>query len=195
MFAVLAASHASRNPSANGREEDRPIGCASRYRLKEGRPLTHDIVPLTSNLWPAFEELLASRAPATAAGVPISGCRRRRDRHCNRDQIKARIEEDPPLRLLAIDDGVADGPMQISPSRRCRRYAGQSDLLFLRGDQCAGRGLRAGWSPAMSSMHTAAARAGWRPARSICRDSRSLGLLVGSSRVFERSRRASPAGR
>ena len=29
-------------------------------RLEEGRPMTHDIVPLTPDLWPAFEALFAA---------------------------------------------------------------------------------------------------------------------------------------
>ena len=81
--------------------------------------MTHDIVPLTPHLWPAFEGLFGKQGACygcwcTHFRLPPA-VRRANDRDRNKDHIRARIEAGPPPGLLAMRDGVADGWMQIGP--------------------------------------------------------------------------------
>src|SRR4029453_51333 len=81
--------------------------------------MTHDIVPLTPDLWPSFEALFGKQGACygcwcTHFRLPPAG-RRASDRQSNKEHIKARIETGPPPGLLAVRDGVADGWMQIGP--------------------------------------------------------------------------------
>ena len=81
--------------------------------------MTHDIVPLTPDLWPAFEELFGKQGACYGCWCThfrlSPAMRRASNRDRNKDHIKARIEAGPPPGLLALRDGVADGWMQIGP--------------------------------------------------------------------------------
>ena len=81
--------------------------------------MTHDIVPLTADLWPAFEELFGKQGACYGCWCThfrlSPAMRRESNRDRNKDLIKARIEAGPPPGLLALRDGVADGWMQIGP--------------------------------------------------------------------------------
>ena len=81
--------------------------------------MTHDIVPLTADLWPAFEELFGKQGACYGCWCThfrlSPAMRRASNRDRNKDHIRARIEAGPPPGLLALRDGVADGWMQIGP--------------------------------------------------------------------------------
>jgi len=168
------------------------------------------IEPLAPSLWPAFEELFGRQGacfgcwcthfrlpPAARRGS--SGAR-------NKDIIRARIEAGPPPGLLAVEDGVALGWMQIGPradvpewNNRGRASAPLADggagdpavwaisCFFVRA-AARGRGLS---HLLVAGGIDHARRAGARlveacPIRES-KDSRSIGLFVGSARVFEKA--------
>jgi predicted GNAT family acetyltransferase len=172
--------------------------------------MTHDIVPLTPELWPAFEELFGKQGACYGCWCTnfrmSPATRRASNRDSNKDHIKARIDAGPPPGLLAVRDGVADGWMQIGPrfdvpewnnSGRASAPTEPADAAdptvwavscFFVRTKARGQGLThrmvaAGIEHARSN---GAARIEACPI-DLSRDSRSLGLFVGSTRVFEKA--------
>jgi GNAT superfamily N-acetyltransferase len=172
--------------------------------------MTHSIVPLTSDLWPAFEELFGKQGACygcwcTYFRLPPAA-RRASDHQSNKSHIRERIEAGPPPGLLAVRDGVADGWMQIGPrldvpewnnAGRASAPTDASDAAdpavwaiscFFVRTKTRGQGL----THRMVAAGIDHAR--WNGARRLeacpidhSRDSRSLGLFVGSTRVFEKA--------
>lgn len=170
--------------------------------------MTHDIVPLTPGLWPAFEALFGKQGACygcwcTYFRLPPAA-RRASDRQSNKDHIKGRIDAGPPPGLLAVRDGVADGWMQIGPRHDVPEWnnAGRASAPTEPGD-AADAGVWAiscffvrtrarghGLTHALVAGGIEHARRNGARRLEACpidnsRDSRSLGLFVGSTRVFE----------
>jgi predicted GNAT family acetyltransferase len=172
--------------------------------------MTHDIVPLTPDLWPVFEELFGKQGACYGCWCThfrmSPAMRRESNRDRNKDHIKARIDVGPPPGLLAVREGVADGWMQIGPRFDVPEWnnAGRASApteaadavdpavwaiscFFIR-TRARGQGLThrlvaAGIEHARAS---GASRIEACP-MDLSRDSRSLGLFVGSTRVFEKA--------
>ena len=168
------------------------------------------IEPLTPDLWPAFEDLFGKQGACygcwcTYFRMPPA-TRRASSNMRNKDVIKARIEAGPPPGLLAFEDGVALGWMQIGPrvdvpewNNKGRASAPLADggaedpavwaisCFFIR-NKARGRGLT---HQLVAGGVDYARRNGARlveacPIRES-KDARSLGLFVGSARVFEKA--------
>ena len=172
--------------------------------------MTHDIVPLTPDLWPVFEELFGKQGACYGCWCThfrmSPAMRRESNRDRNKDHIKARIDAGPPPGLMAVREGVADGWMQIGPRFDVPEWnnAGRASApteaadavdpavwaiscFFIR-TKARGQGLThrlvaAGIEHARAS---GASRIEACP-MDLSRDSRSLGLFVGSTRVFEKA--------
>ncbi len=170
----------------------------------------HDIVPLTPDLWPAFEALFGKQGACygcwcTYFRLPPAA-RRQSSGERNKDHIKARIKAGPPPGLLAVQDGVADGWMQIGPRHDVPEWnnAGRASAPLDQADATD----PAVWAISCFFLKTRArgqglthrlVAAGLDHARrhgatrveacpiDLSRDSRSLGLFVGSTRVFEKA--------
>lgn len=168
------------------------------------------IYPLVPERWPDFEALFGKQGACygcwcTHFRLPPA-VRRENDRARNKDVIKARIEAGPPPGLLAFDDGAPVGWMQIGPRADVPEWnnAGRGSApldpadaadprvwaiscLFIR-NAARGKGLthrlvEAGIDYARSQ----GARVVEACPMEQSRDSRSLGLFVGSARVFDRA--------
>jgi GNAT superfamily N-acetyltransferase len=132
--------------------------------------------------------------------------RRANDKERNKDHIRARIAAGPPPGLLALQDGVATGWMQIGPRADVPEWnnAGRASApledgppadaavwavscFFLRAS-ARGQGL----THRMLSAGIEHARQNGARLLEACpidrsKDSRSIGLFVGSTRVFEKA--------
>ncbi len=168
------------------------------------------VKPLTPDLWPAFEDLFGKQGACygcwcTHFRLPPA-VRRDNDRQRNKDFIRARIDGGPPPGLLAFEAGKAVGWMQIGPRADVPEWnnAGRvsaplqpddaADTLvwaiscfFIRGS-ARGKGL----SHALVAAGIVFARDGGAYRLEACpmdqsKDSRSVGLFVGSTRVFEKA--------
>jgi predicted GNAT family acetyltransferase len=132
--------------------------------------------------------------------------RRENDRQRNREHIKARIETGPPPGLLAFDDENAVGWMQIGPRADVPEWnnAGRGSApldaaealdpavwaiscFFIRS-KARGRGLTHRLiEGGIGFARDSGARLVEACPMDLSKDSRSIGLYVGSSRVFERA--------
>ena len=168
------------------------------------------IVPLTPDRWPDFERSFGRQGACygcwcTHFRLPPA-VRRDNDRARNKDVIKARIEAGPPPGLLAFDDAVPVGWMQIGPRADVPEWnnAGRGSApldpaeaadpavfaisCFFIKSGSRGKGLTHGLVQAGLDF----ARAQGARCVDACpidqsRDSRSVGLFVGSTRVFEKA--------
>ncbi|WP_159586422.1 GNAT family N-acetyltransferase [Chelativorans xinjiangense] len=172
--------------------------------------MTVSIVPLTPELWPAFEDLFGKHGACygcwcTHFRLPPA-VRRENDRQRNKDHIRERVEAGPPPGLLLLDHERADGWMQIGPrldvpewNNRGRVSAPVDDApaddpavwaiscFFIR-TSARGRGhthalVRAG----IDFARAEGARVLEACPMTQSRDSRSIGLFVGSRRVFDKA--------
>ena len=172
--------------------------------------MTVTVVPLTPDLWPAFEGLFGKQGACygcwcTHFRLPPA-VRRIPDKQRNKDHIKARIEAGPPPGLLAFDGDRAVGWMQIGPradvpewNNKGRVSAPVEDVdaadagiwaiscFFLRTG-ARGQGL----THQLVAAGIAHARENGARLLEACpmrqsKDSRSIGLYVGSARVFEKA--------
>ncbi|TPK94898.1 GNAT family N-acetyltransferase [Mesorhizobium sp. B2-4-12] len=168
------------------------------------------IVPLTPELWPEFEDLFGKQGACYGCWCThfrlAPAARRESSRERNKDHIKARIEAGPPPGLLAFEDGKAVGWMQIGPRADVPEWnnkgrgsapidpADASDpavwaisCFFIRA-KARGRGIT---HQLVEGGVDFARRSGARLVEAcpidLSRDSRSIGLFVGSSRVFEKA--------
>lgn len=172
--------------------------------------MTVDIRPATPDLWPAFEDLFGKQGACygcwcTHFRLPPKA-RRERNALRNKDIIKARIEAGPPPGLLAFDGGRAVGWMQVGSRADVpewnNRGRGSAPLhpgedldpavwaiscFFIRRT-ARGQGLTHRLVEAGLAF---AARSGARVVDACpmdqSRDSQSVGLCVGSTRVFEKA--------
>ena len=168
------------------------------------------IVPLTPERWVDFEDLFGKQGACYGCWCThfrlTPAERRASDRERNKDYIKARIEAGPPPGLLAFEEGKAVGWMQIGPRADVPEWNNQGrgsapvdpadakdpgvwaiSCFFIRAS-ARGRGI----SHRLVEGGIAFARQNRARLVEACpidvsRDSRSIGLFVGSSRVFERA--------
>ncbi|MCA0274824.1 MAG: GNAT family N-acetyltransferase [Proteobacteria bacterium] len=172
--------------------------------------MTDAISPLTPDMWPHFEDLFGKQGACygcwcTYFRLPPAA-RRESTRERNKDHIKARIEAGPPPGLLAFDGGQVVGWMQVGPradvpefnnSGRASAPLSPEDAkdaavwaiscFFIR-NKVRGQGL----THQLVDAGIAFARSSGAKVLEACpmdksKDSRSVGLYVGSSRVFEKA--------
>ncbi|KQZ29263.1 acetyltransferase [Mesorhizobium sp. Root552] len=168
------------------------------------------IVPVTSERWPDFEDLFGKQGACygcwcTHFRLPPAA-RRENDRERNKDHIRARIEAGPPPGLLAFQDGKAVGWMQIGPRADVPEWnnAGRGSAplepseaddpdvwaiscFFLRS-KARGKGLTHRLvQGGVEFARDNGARVLEACPMDLSRDSRSIGLFVGSTRVFEKA--------
>lgn len=171
--------------------------------------MTAAILPLTPDLWPAFEELFGKQGACYGCWCThfrlSPAARRVNDRASNKDHIKMRIETGPPPGLLALDAGKANGWMQIGPRADVPEWnnAGRGSAPL----QPADTSDPAAWAISCFFIRTQSrgqgmthrlveagidfARASGARMVEACpmdqsKDSRSVGLFVGATRVFEK---------
>ena len=168
------------------------------------------IAPLAPELWADFEDLFGKQGACYGCWCThfrlAPSVRRANDKQRNKDHIRARIEAGPPPGLLAFEDGKAVGWMQIGPRADVPEWNNQgrgsapvdpadaADLnvwaiscFFIRV-KARGRGV----SHSLVEGGIEFARQNGARMVEACpidlsRDSRSIGLFVGSSRVFEKA--------
>ncbi|KUM28205.1 acetyltransferase [Mesorhizobium loti] len=168
------------------------------------------IAPLTPERWNDFEDLFGKQGACYGCWCThfrlTPAERRAGDRERNKDHIKARIEAGPPPGLLAFEDGKAVGWMQIGPRADVPEWNNQGrgsapvdpadaadasvwaiSCFFIRV-KARGRGI----THRLVDGGIAFARDNGARLLEACpidlsRDSRSIGLFVGSSRVFEKA--------
>jgi predicted GNAT family acetyltransferase len=168
------------------------------------------IAPLVPELWADFEDLFGKQGACygcwrTHFRLPPA-VRRENDRQRNKDHIRERIEAGPPPGLLAFEDGTAVGWMQVGPRVDVPEWNNQGrgsapvdpgdatdpgvwaiTCFFIR-TRARGRGIthrlvQGGIDFARGN----GARLIEACPMDLSKDSRSIGLFVGSSRVFERA--------
>lgn len=169
-----------------------------------------DIQPLTPDLWPAFEDLFGKQGACygcwcTYFRLPPAA-RKANDSRQKKAIIRERIERGPPPGLLAFEGEQAVGWMQIGPRADVPEWnnAGRGSApvdpshasdptawaiscFFLR-TRARGKGLThrlvgAGLAYAREN----GARFVEACPMDLSKDSRSVGLYVGSTRVFEKA--------
>jgi predicted GNAT family acetyltransferase len=168
------------------------------------------IMPLTPELWPAFEALFGKSGACygcwcTHFRLPPA-LRRVNDRQRNKDHMRARVEAGPPPGLLAFDGEEAIGWMQVGPRadvpewNRPARASAPLDpgdagdpavwvvSCFFIHRQARGRGL----THALVAGGIDFARSNGARLLESCpmtqsKTSGSIGLFVGSTRVFARA--------
>jgi GNAT superfamily N-acetyltransferase len=168
------------------------------------------IAPLTPQRWADFEDLFGKQGACYGCWCThfrlTPAERRASDKERNKDHIKARIEAGPPPGLLAFEDGKAVGWMQIGPRADVPEWNNPGrgsapvdpadvddqrvwaiSCFFIRV-KVRGRGV----SHRLVEGGIAFARDNGARLLEACpidlsRDSRSIGLFVGSSRVFEKA--------
>lgn len=172
--------------------------------------MTDAISPLTPDMWPHFEDLFGKQGACygcwcTYFRLPPAA-RRENTRERNKDHIKARIEAGPPPGLLAFEDGQAIGWIQVGPRTDVPEFnnSGRASApfspeeakdvavwaiscFFIR-NKARGQGL----THKLVDAGIAFARRSGAKVLEACpmdqsKDSRSVGLYVGSSRVFEKA--------
>jgi len=169
-----------------------------------------EILPLTPERWPLFEDLFGKQGACYGCWCTHfrlrPAVRRENDRQRNKDFIRSRIEAGPPPGLLAVAGDQAIGWMQIGPRadvpewNNAGRVSAPVDpqdaadsavwaisCFFVR-TKARGKGLS---HRLVAAGIDFARRSGarWLEACPIdqSRDSRSIGLFVGSTRVFEKA--------
>jgi predicted GNAT family acetyltransferase len=169
-----------------------------------------DIRPLTPDLWPAFEDLFGKQGACygcwcTYFRLPPAA-RRDASHASNKDFIRARIEAGPPPGLLAFEDGIVCGWMQIGPRADVPQWNNKGrgsapvdpadavdpavwaiSCFFIR-NSARSKGL----THHLVAVGVDFARKNNARFLEACpmdqsKDSRSLGLFVGSTRVFEKA--------
>ena len=177
---------------------------------EDAMPQTIEVTPLTVDRWPLFEALFGKQGACygcwcTHFRLPPA-IRRENDRQRNKDFMRARIEAGPPPGLLAIEDGEAVGWMQIGPRADVPEWNNPGRVsapleepdrndpavwaisCFFVRNRARGKGL----SHRLVASGIDFARESGARFLEACpmdqsRDSRSIGLFVGSTRVFVRA--------
>lgn len=180
--------------------------------------MTLDVRPLTADLWPAFEDLFGRQGACygcwcTYFRLPPAK-RRGNERESNKAHMMARVEDGPPPGMLAFDGDQAIGWMQIGPRADVPEFnnAGRASAplepaeatdaanwavscFFIR-TKARGKGL----THRLLAAGIEHARGSGARVLDACpmdqsKDSRSIGLFVGSTRVFEAAGFEKVAGR
>ncbi|TKT76976.1 GNAT family N-acetyltransferase [Aquamicrobium sp. LC103] len=166
--------------------------------------------PLMPELWPQFEELFGKQGACygcwcTHFRLPPA-MRRENDRQRNKDFIRERIEAGPPPGILAFEGERPVGWMQIGPRADVPEWnnSGRVSAPLMPGEagdpavwaiscffiraNARGRGL----THRLVSAGVEFARGNGARLLEACpmdqsKDSRSIGLFVGSTRVFEKA--------
>jgi predicted GNAT family acetyltransferase len=168
------------------------------------------IAPLTPDLWPAFEDLFGKQGACYGCWCTYfrlsPEMRRQSNRERNKDIVKARIVAGPPPGLLAFEAEVATGWMQIGSRADVPQWnnpgRGSAPLdpadaadpavwaiscFFIR-TKARGRGLTHQLVGAgIDFARNNGARFLEACPMDHAKDSHSLGLFVGSTRVFEKA--------
>ena len=168
------------------------------------------IAPVEADRWPDFEDLFGKQGACYGCWCMHfrnpPAMRRENDRQRNKDQIRARIERGPPPGLLAYEGDLAVGWMQVGPRADVPEWNNQgrgsapldpSDAVdagvwaiscfFIRA-KARGRGLTHRLvEGGVEFARTSGARLLEACPMDLSKDSRSVGLFVGSSRVFEKA--------
>ncbi len=168
------------------------------------------ITPVTAELWPDFEDLFGKQGACYGCWCThfrqAPAVRRQNDRERNKDHICARIKAGLPQGLLAFEEGRAVGWMQVGPRADVPEWnnAGRGSApvdpadaadpgvwaiscFFIR-TKARGKGLTHGLVAAgIDFARQSGARLLEACPMDLSRDSRSIGLFVGSSRVFEKA--------
>ncbi|MER9014646.1 GNAT family N-acetyltransferase [Mesorhizobium sp. M0437] len=168
------------------------------------------IAPLVPELWADFEDLFGRQGACYGCWCThfrlSPAARRASNRERNKDHIKARIGAGPPPGVLAFEGGQAVGWMQIGPRADVPEWNNQGrgsapidpadasdpgvwaiSCFFIR-TKARGKGL----SHRLVQGGIEFARENGARLIEACpidlsKDSRSIGLFVGSSRVFEKA--------
>jgi predicted GNAT family acetyltransferase len=172
--------------------------------------MTSKILPLTSDLWPQFEDLFGKQGACygcwcTHFRLPPAR-RRENDRESNKQFIHTRIESGPPPGLLAFEGDQAVGWMQIGPRGDVPEWnnAGRGSAPLAAGEaadpavwaiscffvrsKARGHGLTHRFVAAgIDFARQNGARLLDACPMDLSKDSRSIGLFVGSTRVFEKA--------
>ncbi|MEO3385761.1 GNAT family N-acetyltransferase [Mesorhizobium sp. CAU 1741] len=169
-----------------------------------------EVLPLTPDRWPLFEDLFGKQGACYGCWCTHfrlrPAVRRENDRERNKDVIRNRVETGPPPGLLAISGGQAIGWMQLGPRADIPEWnnAGRVSAPLLQEDagdpriwaiSCffiRARSRGKGLSHVLVAGGVAAAREAGARYLEACpmdqsKDSRSIGLFVGSTRVFEKA--------
>lgn len=168
------------------------------------------VTPLTPELWPAFEDLFGKQGACYGCWCMHfrnpPAVRRESDKERNKDQIRARIDIGPPPGLLAFEHDRAVGWMQIGPRHDVPEWnnkgRGSAPLdpadakdpaawaisCFFVRKAARGRGV----THALVASGLDFARGNGARQVDACpidqsNDSWSLGLFVGSTRVFAKA--------
>jgi predicted GNAT family acetyltransferase len=204
---VAASATAAKSRGSGSEASDQALGPDTRKDGAEGK---REIRPVTADLWPAFDELFGKQGACygcwcTHFRLPPA-VRRENDRQRNKDFIRDRILAGPPPGLLAFDGGRPIGWMQIGPRADVPQWnnAGRVSAPLEPGDDAdtgvwaiscffirssaRGRGL----SHDLVAAGIIFARDSGARLLEACpmnqsKDSRSVGLFVGSTRVFEKA--------
>ncbi len=172
--------------------------------------MTVEIRPATPDLWPAFEDLFGKQGACygcwcTYFRLPPKA-RREQNAPRNKDMIRTRIEAGPPPGLLALESGQAAGWMQVGPRADVPEWnnRGRGSAPLESGEDLD----RAVWAISCFFIRRSArgqglthhlvgaglqfARANGARLVDACpmdrsRDRQSVGLFVGSTRVFEKA--------
>ena len=172
--------------------------------------MTAKIRPLTPDLWPAFEDLFGKAGACygcwcTYFRLPPAA-RRGDNRERNKDHMKARVDTGPPPGLLSFEGQVATGWMQIGPRSDVPEWNNKGrgsapvdpadaadpavwaiSCFFVRG-KARGRGLtHCLVNAGIDFAREHGARVLEACPMDLSKDSRSIGLYVGSTRVFEKA--------
>ena len=143
--------------------------------------MTTAILPLTPDLWPAFEDLFGKQGACygcwcTYFRLPPAA-RRDSNHERNQDHMKARVEAGPPPGLLAFEGETATGWMQIGPRVDVPEWnnkgrtsapldpADATDPAFLSGTRRGARASHIGLSAPGSISRANAVRACWKSVR------------------------------
>ncbi|WP_137930986.1 GNAT family N-acetyltransferase [Mesorhizobium comanense] len=172
--------------------------------------MSTSVVPLTPDLWPQFEDLFGKQGACYGCWCThfrlAPAARRESSRERNKDHIRTRIEAGPPPGLLAIEDEKAVGWMQIGPRADVPEWNNKGrgsapidaadaadpgvwaiSCFFVR-TRARGRGITHRLvEGGIDFARGNGARLVEACPIDVSRDSRSIGLFVGSSQVFEKA--------
>lgn len=172
--------------------------------------MTLDIRPVTSDLWPSLETLFGPQGACYGCWCSYFRLAPKQRDALSRDEKKQHLKQvaaaEVPPGLIALEDGVPVGWVQVTPRAHVPRWNTTRTVSRpLEGEDPADPGLwaiscffvqssRRGQGLSHALVDAAVAHARQSGARIIeacpveqARHSRSVGLLAGSVRVFEKA--------